>query len=680
MIAKLKSKGGGLLALPLLMLLAPTPALAQGFLDTMLGSMLAQTDGWMQRGVEVALMIFLSLAVIEFAWHGIQLVLKKGELSDLFGGVVLKVTALGFFYTLIVFSPQWIPLISQTFETAGQRISGLPPNQLTPSGLIDQGIQISSRVFATQIGESSLLEIARSLLNSILIGFAALGVLIAFMVIAIQLFVVKVEMFLVMAGGVVMLAMSGSRWSMSFAEKYIGYAVSVGGKLIVISILAGFGTTFGQSIISDIAADNGNLPVAQMFSIIGTSGIFAVMSYMVPSIAGSFLSGAASMSLANTAAAGGSMAGAGASMAGRAAGLAAGAAGSALGAIAKLAAPAAAAGSIAGMAAGAAKGGSAAGSIGGAAKSAFAGGKDGGSVGGNNRPAPSGGGAGGEGASAGGSAPSMGQSAESGGGGASSGDAEASASDTGSSASAPSLAGGAGDSGASAAADTATPVSTSSGGPAGGSAATDTATPVSGGPATGGTAFPAASGTASAAPAKPAAAQKGAAGGAAKASPAKPSQAAAKSAAPAASPAVDSSANPATGAQTSKVGAGPIAGLAAPPGMRFTTVDPDAGSRSAMQSQSQSAGGGGDSYSSGGYSGGGSNSPMDYRDQERAAEKDFRARASSNPFSRAMLKASDKLKGAGEDASAFARRQRRPMASDGQTGGSPSIRLGMSGD
>jgi hypothetical protein len=71
---------------------------------------------------------------------------------------------------------------------------------------------------------------------------------------------------------------------------------------------------------------------------------------------------------------------------------------------------------------------------------------------------------------------------------------------------------------------------------------------------------------------------------------------------------------------------------------------------------------------------------MDYRDQERAAEKDYRARASSSPFSRAMLKASDKLKDAGDKSSAFARRQRRPMASDGNTGGSPSIRFGLSGD
>ena len=666
MISKIKSKGGGLFALPLLMLFAPTPALAQGFLDNVLNQMDAMTGNWMQQGILVALAIFASLAVLEIAWHGIQLVLKKGELSELVAGIVLKVCALGFFYTLITFSSQWLPLISQTFQEAGQRISG-SATQITPSGVINTGIAIGRQILETPLPTRSLTDIGGNFLTAILAFFTVVGIIVAFAIIGLQLFVVLVEMKLVMAGGVVMLAMSGSRWSMSFAEKYIGYAVSVGGKFIVIALLTGFGLAFGNYLTDEISGINSSggdsaMRNSTMLSALATSGIFSVMSFMVPGIAGSMLSGAASMSLSNAAAAGGSIAGAGASMAGRAAGLAAGAAGSALGLIAKLATPAAAAGSIAGMAAGAARGGSAAGSIGGAAKSAFAGSKDGGSVGGNNRPAPSGGGAGGEGAS-GGSAPSMGQSAESAGGGASSGDSEASAvSDTGSSASAPSMAGGTGDSGASAAADTATPVSSSSGGPA-----------------TGGTAFPAASGAASAAPAKPAAAQKGTAGGAAKASPAKPSAPAAKSAAPApASPAVDSSANPATGAQTSKVGTGPIAGLAAPPGMRFTTVDPDAGSRSAMQSQS--AGGGGDGYSSGGYSGGGSNGPMDYRDQERAAEKDYRARASSNPFARAMLKASDKLKGASEDASAFARRQRRPMASDGQTGGSPSIRLGMSGD
>lgn len=535
MISRVKAKLGTAALSASALLLLPSPALAQGFLDTLLGTMMAQTDNWMQRGVEVALMIFMSLALIEFAWHGIQLVLKKGELSELFGGVVLKVTALGFFYTLIVFSPQWIPLISQTFEAAGQRISGLPSDQLTPSNLIDRGIRVSTMVYEAPLQSFSLMEIGRSLLTSIIAALTAIMIFIAFLVVAIQLLVVKVEMLLVISGGVVMLAMSGSRWSLSFAEKYIGYAVSVGAKLIVISILAGFGTTFGDSIVAELGRDNRVLQAPQLFSLMGTSGIFAVMSYMIPSLAGSFLSGAASMSLANTAAAGGSMGSMVGSGVGRATGVAAGAAGGALGAVAKLATPAGAVGSISGLASGVKSAAGSVGSIGGAA-------------------------------------------------------------------------------------------------------------------ARGGSAFSSSS-RSSAASSK---AKGSSAASAAQSQLQKTGSAGVNSAA---SSAPGSSSSQASGGAPAQ-GGGQKAGFANPRAA-------EAGAASGGVPTGQQAMGAG---------------PMDYREQERLAERDFRARASANPFARAMLKASDKLKDVGEKSSAFARRQRRPMASDGHTGGSPTIRLGMSGD
>lgn len=237
MQAKLKlCRGGVLLLLPLILLLAPTPALATGILDTIISQMDAMTGEWMTRAIQIALMIFVALAVIEIAWHGIQLVLKQGELSELIAGVMLKVVALGFFYTLIVFSGEWIPLISDSFGVAGERISGLAPGQLTPSGVISTGIDVANRVFEAPLEEFSLMEIGRGLLTSIIAAVAALTILAAFVIIGLQLFIVKVEMFLVLSGGVVMMGMSGSRWTMNFSEKYIGYAISVGAKMIVIAV------------------------------------------------------------------------------------------------------------------------------------------------------------------------------------------------------------------------------------------------------------------------------------------------------------------------------------------------------------------------------------------------------------------------------------------------------------
>ena len=570
MQAKLKlCRSGALLLLPLILLLAPTPALATGILDTIISQMDAMTGEWMTRAIQIALMIFVALAVIEIAWHGIQLVLKQGELSELIAGVMLKVVALGFFYTLIVFSGQWIPLISDSFGVAGERISGLAPNQLTPSGVISTGIDVANRVFEAPLEEFSLMEIGRGLLTSIIAAVAALTILAAFVIIGLQLFIVKVEMFLVLSGGVVMMGMSGSRWTMNFSEKYIGYAISVGAKMIVIALLAGFGVTFGNEIVAQLTADNDVMRMPQLFSLIGTGGIFAIASFMIPSLAGSFLSGAASMSLTNAAAAGGSMASMAGSGIGRTVGVAAGMAGGALGMIAKVAAPVSPVGAIAGMAASAAGSAGSAGGIGGSAFGGAAG--RAGGIGG-----PGGGSAGAAG----------GQGSRGGAGGQGAGGPGAGGQGAGGPGAGGQGAGGQGAGGPGA------------GGPgAGGQGAGGQGGPGQGGPG------------------------QGATGG----------------------------------------GQGSQAGFANP--------NPDPG-----QGQGSSP------FDGGRGGGGGDRGPMDYRDEDRAAEKDFRARASSSRFSRAMLKASDRFKDAGDKSSAFARKQRRPLASDGHTGGAPSIRLDLGRD
>ena len=580
MQAKLKlCRSGALLLLPLILLLAPTPALATGILDTIISQMDAMTGEWMTRAIQIALMIFVALAVIEIAWHGIQLVLKQGELSELIAGVMLKVVALGFFYTLIVFSGEWIPLISDSFGVAGERISGLAPGQLTPSGVISTGIDVANRVFEAPLEEFSLMEIGRGLLTSIIAAVAALTILAAFVIIGLQLFIVKVEMFLVLSGGVVMMGMSGSRWTMNFSEKYIGYAISVGAKMIVIALLAGFGVTFGNEIVAQLTADNDVMRMPQLFSLIGTGGIFAIASFMIPSLAGSFLSGAASMSLTNAAAAGGSMASMAGSGIGRTVGVAAGMAGGALGMIAKIAAPVSPVGAIAGMAASAAGGAGSAGGIGGSAFGAAAG-KAGGSAAGG---ASSAGGIGGS--ASGAAAGKAGGIGGSGGGGA----------------------GGQGAGGQGQGAG---------GQGAGGQGAGG---PVAGGQGAGG---------------------QGAGG---------------------------------QGAGGQGAG-GQGAGGQGAGGAGFANPNPG----SAGQGQD---GLGSSPFDSGrGGSGGGNRGPMDYRDEEQAAEKDFRARASSSSFSRAMLKASDRFNDVGDKSSAFARRQRRPLASDGHTGGAPSIRLDLGRD
>jgi type IV secretion system protein TrbL len=358
-------------------LLACNPARADGMLDNMLASVEAATGTWLSRAVNVALGIFAALAVLELAWTGVQAVLKKGEVSDLIGSITLKIAGLAFFYTLIVKAPEWLPLIPQSFQQAGQTISGVT-SALTPSGLIDQGVNLVGALWEKTANDISIFDVG-SFPLAIAAAIAAFILLIGFAILAIQMFIVKLEMLLIFAGGAMMLGFSGSRWSMNFAEKYIGYGVSTGAKFIVISLLAGLATTFVNDVTNNINGAN-SIEFKTLASLSGSGILFALASYMTPSLAGSFLSGAASMSLSNTAAAGASIAGGTAATVGAAAAPAALAASRAAGVVARLAAPAAAAGSIIGLRHGGGGGGGA--SVSGAAASAFAGARAAGSGGG----------------------------------------------------------------------------------------------------------------------------------------------------------------------------------------------------------------------------------------------------------------------------------------------------------
>jgi type IV secretion system protein TrbL len=148
--------------------------------------------------------------------------------------------------------------------------------------------------------------IGRNLLPALIMVISAFLVVIAFAIIAIQFIVTMLESYLVIGAGAVMLGFSGSRWTMNFAEKYLSYAMSVGGKLIVVTMLVGFGQSFADGIIEHWSSlrqntGNGAIKFGDYLAIAGGSLVFSAMSYMLPSLAGSMLNGVASMSLANTA-------------------------------------------------------------------------------------------------------------------------------------------------------------------------------------------------------------------------------------------------------------------------------------------------------------------------------------------------------------------------------------------
>jgi len=366
-------------AIALLLLFAAPTVFAMGFLDSLLLQASNSSAQWMQRAIQIATMVFGMLVLIEFTWFAMQMTLKKAELSEIITSLMFKVVAIGFFFTLLLNAPTWIPLISQSFMQAGATISGTTVEQFSPSAIISRGLDAAALLVAAQQADApgtwELLtspgQAGAALLTSIIIGLAALMLVIAFAILALQFLVALLESYIVLGAGALLLGFSGSRWTMSFSEKYLGYSVSVGAKLLVVMVLVGFGTTFADGVIAHwntlrAGTGAGGIKIVDYLAVLAGSVLFGAMSFMLPSLAGSLLNGAASMSLGNTAGAASSavmpVAGLASAGAGAALGVAAGAAG-------KIATALAPSGAISGIASKVPSGGPGGGSL--AGPSAF---------------------------------------------------------------------------------------------------------------------------------------------------------------------------------------------------------------------------------------------------------------------------------------------------------------------
>ena len=275
-------------------------------LVSLAGQFKAATTGWMTAAIGYAKDIFGSLAVLEFVWSGAQYALRKNDLPDFITGAFLKMLSLSFFFfVLIDMAPTFIPDIINSFITIGANIGGVPMISVdSPGTFVSLGISMVVQMF-NGLGKLSLGNEIGAIFP---VALAALFIFIAFIIIAAQLLIILIESYIVLGVGAVMLGFLGSRWTNTFGEKYYGYAVSIGIKLMVIELVAGLGMKMAGVWMEELLHAQG-VHLGMYFDIAMGSVLFAALAMMVPSLAGSFMNGSPSLSLGNMGAAGAAVAG-----------------------------------------------------------------------------------------------------------------------------------------------------------------------------------------------------------------------------------------------------------------------------------------------------------------------------------------------------------------------------------
>ena len=230
--------------------------------------------------------LFGILAIIEFAWSAAVMLLEKSDLQSWTSALVRKLMWIGAFYALLLNGRIWIPAIIDSFTQIGQNAAGL--GALSPSDIFMEGLSIagalmdgaSTSAFFTNPG------------TSLALVFAALLIVVSYTLITINFIVTLVESYLVVSVGFIFLGFGGSRWTAPYTERYIGLAVSIGIKILLLYCLisAGFGLSLGWIDEAQSIAASAR-PVMTAFDVMGGSLIFMMCCWQIPKLFAAVIGG-----------------------------------------------------------------------------------------------------------------------------------------------------------------------------------------------------------------------------------------------------------------------------------------------------------------------------------------------------------------------------------------------------
>jgi type IV secretion system protein TrbL len=323
------------------------------------------TITWLSNATAAAQHLFLILIGIELAWTAILYAFQKEQLGEFVAAFLLKMMGVQFFFALLLApaSPlglqTLLPQIMQSFLQLGNQVTG-QTNTLDPAATLQIGLDGASKVFANlpqpeftfsfdllnlqgTLGPSLRDDLTIAFAMLVCVVFAAIiafVLFVSFVIVAGEVIMTMIEAYVMIGAGAVMLGFTGSRWTMTFGERYIGYAIAIGIKLFVIIIVIGLGTTLSagwDSLLHDVgavqltgAANFSKLEgiVSDYLTIASGAVVFMILVTKLPALAASMMNGSPSLTL------GGAMASAG-SLGGAVAGVTAAVAGAAKGAASK---------------------------------------------------------------------------------------------------------------------------------------------------------------------------------------------------------------------------------------------------------------------------------------------------------------------------------------------------------
>ncbi|EEO5288284.1 P-type conjugative transfer protein TrbL [Salmonella enterica] len=244
-----------------------------GLLDLVKNSA-AQWDGKL-RGY--AKTLFWLLASIQFVWTFMPLVFRQADFGEIVGELIRFILVIGFFYALLLFSAEWADKVVDSFRTAGASAAGLGTSQIRPGDIFGTSIELANTIGDVETWNP---------LTATMVALAGLLVLLCFAFIAAFMGLTIIESYVVINASVLFMGFGASQWTREYALAIVRYAVSVGAKLFVLTLIVGLIVDSAKTWQTAYNHDD-----ASMWTMVGLALVCAYLAKTIPELVAGMISG-----------------------------------------------------------------------------------------------------------------------------------------------------------------------------------------------------------------------------------------------------------------------------------------------------------------------------------------------------------------------------------------------------
>lgn len=236
------------------------------------------SNNWFTALKGYATNVFWTLAFIQLVWTFFPLVFKQADFGEIVGELIRFVVVIGFFYLLLEKSQEYAGNIVDSFRQAGSTAAGLGASSLTPGGIFDVAVEMAQTIGSVETWNP---------LTATMIALAGLVVLLCFAFIAAFMGLTIIESYIVINASVLFMGFGGSTWTRDYAIAMLRYAVAVGAKLFVLTLLVGLVIQSAQQWQN---AYN-NTDQASMWTMIGLALACAYFCKTLPELVAGLITG-----------------------------------------------------------------------------------------------------------------------------------------------------------------------------------------------------------------------------------------------------------------------------------------------------------------------------------------------------------------------------------------------------